>query len=97
MRYAAIHGNGECMTETTEFGRAVEKLTLLLLYLTSWEEELAPGLPKVRRSWKTFRFEVLDVLAQQGYITTTHRAKSVGITEEGLEKARELQQKYLGS
>jgi len=84
------------MTEADEIGRAVEELTLLLLYLTSWEEELAPGLPKVRRSWKTFRFEVLDALAQQGYLTTTPRAKSVGITEEGREKARLLRKKYLG-
>jgi len=85
------------MTESIELEQAVEELTLLLLYLTSWEEELAPGLPKVRRAWKTFRFEALDALAQQEYLRTTHRAKSVGITEEGLEKARELQAKYLGS
>lgn len=26
------------MTKTTEFGQAVEELTLLLLYLASWEE-----------------------------------------------------------
>lgn len=84
------------MTESAEHEQAVEELTLLLLYLTSWEEELAPGTPKVRRAWKTFRFEILDALTQQEYLATNRRAKSVRITEEGLEKARELQKKYLG-
>lgn len=85
------------MTENTEHEQAVEELTLLLLYLTSWEEELLRGAPTVRRAWKNMRFEVLDSLAQQGYLETKHRAKSVRITEEGAEKAQELQKKYLGS
>lgn len=85
------------MTEKTKHEQAVEELTLLLLYLTSWEEELLRGAPTVRRAWKNLRFEVLDSLAQQGYLETKHRAKSVRITEEGLKKARELQKKYLGS
>ena len=85
------------MTESTEHERAVEELTLLLLYLTSWEEELLRGALTVRRAWKNMRFEVLDSLAQQGYLETKHRAKSIHITEEGFEKARELQKKYLGS
>ena len=85
------------MTESTEHEQAMEELTLLLLYLTSWEEELLRGAPTVRRAWKNMRFEVLDSLAQQGYLETKHRAKSVCITEEGSKKARELQKKYLGS
>ena len=85
------------MTENTEHEQAVEELTLLLLYLTSWEEELLRGAPTVRRAWKNMRFEVLDSLAQQGHLETKHRAKSVHITEDGAEKARELQEKYLGS
>ena len=85
------------MTENTEHEQAVEELTLLLLYLTSWEEELLRGAPTVRRAWKTFRFEILDALTQQEYLATKHRAKSVHITEDGVEKAQELQKKYLGS
>ncbi len=69
------------MTETAELGQAVEELTLLLIYLTSWEEELAPGLPKLRRSWKTFRFEILDTLAEQGYLRTSYRAKSASAAD----------------
>lgn len=85
------------MTENTEHEQAVEELTLLLLYLTSWEEELVPGAPSVHRTWKNHRFEALDALVEEGYLDTTHRAKSVRITEEGLKKAQELQKKYLGS
>ncbi len=85
------------MTESIEHEQAVEELTLLLLYLTSWEEELIRGALTVRRAWKTFRFEILDALTQQEYLATNRRAKSVHITEDGVEKARELQKKYLGS
>lgn len=85
------------MAENTEHEQAVEELTLLLLYLTSWEEEQIHGAPTAQRAWKNMRFEVLDSLVQQGYLETKHRAKSVHITEEGLKKAQELQKKYLGS
>jgi hypothetical protein len=83
------------MTENAELERAVEELTLLLLYLTSWEEELMRGAPTARRAWKNMRFEVLDSLAKQGYLETKHRAKSFYITEDGLKKAQELKKKYL--
>lgn len=74
--------------------RITEELTLLLLYLSSWEEWLAPGTPEVHRAWKTFRFEILDALTQQGYLETNRRTKSVRITEDGVKKARELERKY---
>jgi len=80
--------------EGTELERGIEELTLLLLYLTSWEEELVPGAPKVHRTWKNHRFEALDALAGEGYLDTTPRSKSVHITKDGVEKARELQKKY---
>ena len=81
------------MMEGTKLDRVIEELTLLLLYLTSWEEELVPGAPKVHRAWKTHRFEILDALVEEGHLDTTHRSKSVRITEDGVEKARQLQKK----
>jgi len=84
------------MAESIEHEQAVEELALLLLYLTSWEEELIRGAPTVRRAWKNMSFEVLDCLAEQGYLETKKRAKSIYITEQGLRKAQELQKKYLG-
>jgi len=81
--------------ESTELERVIEELTLLLLFLASWEEELVPGAPTVHRAWKNHRFEVLDALVEKGCLDTTHRAKSARITADGLAKAREFQKKYL--
>jgi hypothetical protein len=67
----------------------LEDLTLLVIYLSSWDEEVAPGLT-VRRAWKGYLFEVLDALEEQGYISQTRRAKSMTLTEEGVMRAQEI-------
>jgi len=77
--------------------RAMEELTLLLLYLSSWEEEPFRGAPTIHRAWKNHRFEVIDALVEEGLLMSAHRSKSVGFTEDGLARARALQKKYLGS
>lgn len=67
----------------------LEELTLLCLYLGSWEE---PAVSRtVHRAWKGFRFEILDALEARGLIAQTRRAKSLHLTEEGLRRARELE------
>jgi len=71
----------------------INELTLLLLYLTSWEEDAV--IAKVHRSWKGYPFETLDELAEEGFISGSRGAKSVYLTEEGIEKARELASKYI--
>ena len=71
-------------------------LTLLLLYLTSWEEKVHSDL-SVHRAWKGYLFEVLDALEEAGYLNKTRRAKSVALTEPGLEHARALAARYLGN
>lgn len=72
----------------------IKELTLLLLYLTSWEE--SAGLSeKVKRSWKGYPFEILDELNDEELIYGSKRAKSVYLTKEGIKKAEELMQKYL--
>ena len=35
----------------------IKELTLILLYLTSWEEKNIPG--EMRRSWKGYDFDIL--------------------------------------
>ena len=67
----------------------LEELTLLVIYLSSWEEDLSPGLA-VRRAWKGYLFEVLDALEEKGYIRQNRRAKSLTLTEEGVQQAQEL-------
>ncbi len=85
------------MEEDTARDRIVEELTLLLLYLTSWQEAVIRGFEPARRAWKGFRFEALDALEEAGYLMQSHRAKSVTLTEEGVRQAQALQAKYLGS
>jgi Mn-dependent DtxR family transcriptional regulator len=72
----------------------IKELTLLLIYFTSWKEDA--GLTKVQRSWKSYPFDALDALNEEGYINGNKRAKSVYLTEEGLDKAKELMKKYIG-
>ena len=74
--------------------KSIEELTLLLLYLTGWEEEVLKG-SKIIRSWKGYRFEVLDALEDKGLISQSKKAKSAYLTNEGHKKARELFKKHL--
>ena len=69
----------------------ISKLTLLLLYLTSWEEQ-GPG-TLVNRSWKGYDFDVLDKLKNEGFISKSNTAKSVYLTAEGTEAAKQLEQR----
>lgn len=71
----------------------IEELTLLLIYLCSWEERLLPDLT-VHRAWKGHLFEVLDALEEKGYIAQTRRAKSLTLTEEGVLRAQEIEERY---
>jgi hypothetical protein len=66
----------------------VEDLTLLLMYLTAWDEKVLDE--TIKRSWKGYLFEVIDSLADKGYIHASRRSKSVYLTESGLDKAEEL-------
>jgi hypothetical protein len=84
----------ESEAEEEESGEALlEDLTLLVIYLSSWEEELAPDLT-VRRAWKGYLFEVLNALEEKGYISQTRRAKSLTLTEAGVLRAEELEERY---
>lgn len=64
------------------------KLTLLLLYLNSWEEKGFEN--PVRRAWKGYDFDILNELEEKDYISQSKTAKSVYLTDEGIEKAKEL-------
>lgn len=70
----------------------IKELTLLLLYLTSWEEKDV----KMRRSWKGYPFDIMNELMDEEKITGSYRAKSVYLTESGVEEAEKLMKKYWG-
>jgi hypothetical protein len=67
----------------------IPKLTLLLLYLTRWQEkQFGPG---AQRSWKGYDFDVLNKLEEDGLIIQSKTAKSVYFTEQGIEMAKKLE------
>ena len=69
---------------------AVKDLTLMLLYLTSWEEK---GIDDPR-SWKTYNFGILDNLMEEGLIYGSHRSKSAYIENSGVLQAKALLTEY---
>ncbi len=74
--------------------RLLEDLTLLLLYAQSWREKIGESL-YVARSWKGYDFDVLDRLAKKGYVSGSHGAKSVILTDGGLKRGEELKRRLL--
>jgi hypothetical protein len=70
------------MPNTTE---TIKDLTLMLLYLTSWQEK-AIDLEKektttIPRSWKNYDFATLDALKDEKFILGTYKEKSVYFTD----------------
>ena len=82
----------------------VKDLTLMLMYLTSWEENLVPELhekpdrlgfrPQIRRTWKGYDFGILNELTDEGLVNARNRSKSASFTDEGAAKALELLRQY---
>ncbi len=68
-------------------------LTLLLAYLTSWEEKVLPD-RGVRRAWKGYDFGVLNQLEAEGVFHQSKGAKSLYFTEEGERRAEKLLAEY---
>jgi len=70
----------------------MKELTLMLLYLSSWEE--GPKDMSYRRSWKGYDFDILNELAEEELIYDSRRAKSVELGESGVERAKALLLEY---
>ncbi|HEY9060657.1 MAG TPA: DUF6429 family protein [Pseudobacteroides sp.] len=78
--------------EKKDIKEKVKELTLMLLHLTSWEENEF-GI-QYRRTWKGYDYGILDELTEEDLIKGGHRSKSVVITDEGMKKAKELLKQY---
>lgn len=89
----------------TDKKKTIRDLTLMLMYLTSWEERDTPGLravkkkereryPLVRRCWKGYDFRLLNELAEVGLICDSGRTQPAQITPEGEAEARKLLEQY---
>ena len=75
----------------------INELTILLLYLTSFEERGNFSDDKFKRSWKGYSFDALNSLTEKGLLySSKNRTKSVTLTKEGEQLARELFEKYFG-
>ena len=67
----------------------VDKITLALLYLTTFRDKY--GL----RAWKSHDWDVLNRLYESGNIhDPVSKAKSVMLTDEGAERSRRLFEKH---
>ncbi len=71
----------------------IDELTLLLLYLTAFEENTVLGETSLR-SWKGYPFDTLNKLSNNNLIFFSNRAKSVYLSEDGIKLANKLLQKY---
>ena len=69
----------------------VDELTLALMWLVMWKEK------EYARAWKGFDWDTLDRLSEKRYIyDPKNKARSVGVSEEGWQKAREFFAKHFG-
>jgi len=75
-----------------ELREKIKELTLMLLYLTSWEENEF-GM-QYHKSWKRYDFGILDELSEADLIRGGRRSKSVMITDEGIKKAKDLLKQF---
>lgn len=83
--------NNNPMPKITQ--QKIKELTLLLLWLTSWEENISKE--KIVRSWKGYDFDILNELLKDELVGGSHKSKSVYLTEKGVEEAEKLEDKYL--
>ena len=76
----------------------LKRLTLLMIYLQSWDENVKKEYHDgaILRAWQGYDFGILDSLSEEGFISDSKRAKSVYLTEEGIRKAKEIQEKISG-
>lgn len=74
---------------------AMEELTMMLIYLSHFTEQDRFANKDDKYAWKGYNFDVLDILDGKDYIRQgSHRSKSMYITKEGEEKAKELLERY---
>jgi len=70
----------------------IDDAVLALLHLTAWKDG------PVARAWKSHDWDVLDRLFEKGYIGDPRsKARSVVLTEEGMQKSGELFRQYFTS
>ena len=81
----------------TKAEEAMRELAMMLMYLSRFTEGEKFTEAKDFYAWKGYDFDILNELDNDDYIRQgkhPSRSKSVYITDTGIEKARELLNKY---
>lgn len=77
--------------------KAMQELTMMLIYLSRFTQGEKFSDAKDFYAWKGYNFDILNTLNDSDYIRQSNRpshSKSVYITDSGIEKAKELLNKY---
>lgn len=75
----------------------IKELTLIMMYLTSWQERNEFTNDNDCLTWKGYDFNNLNMLDNEKYISLgnhPYRSKKAYLTKDGIEKAKELMKKY---
>lgn len=72
----------------------IKELTLILMYLTSFYSDKYAKEYDVRSAWKGYNFDILNQLNDEELAVGKTRNKSVTLTQDGIELAKQLCQKY---
>ncbi len=71
---------------------STDELTLILIYLTSWEEQTGQIGGKQIRTWRGYSFNLLNKMERNGLLK--QEANSVILTAKGKQEAEKLKLKY---
>lgn len=83
--------------DKTDAKRAEKELTMALLYLSRWTERDRFSDASDFYAWKGYDFGILNELDDEDYIrqgSHPSKSKSVYITKSGIQKAKEILEKY---
>lgn len=72
----------------------IKELTLLLAYLTSWNEKDRLLKQEFKKSWKGYDFDILNKLNEEEYIYQENKKKYFIWKEKGIDEAKRLIKKY---
>lgn len=72
----------------------IKELTLLLAYLTSWNEKDRLFKQEFKKSWKGYDFDILNKLNEEEYIYQENKKKYFIWEEKGIDEAKRLIKKY---
>ena len=82
-----------------DIDKIIEELTLLVLWLTCWNESKRDKQLKefgpIYKVWKGYDLRILNKLKEKKLINFSYKSKSLYLTEKGVEEAKKLEKKYL--